>query len=141
MRLKLRERSEITAPLKIRDQWIVDVAHLTMKERQELGDRCNTREVDAVTGAIKETFSDEKWKTFAPAAYVRGWKGLSRDTLSTLVDAAELPEADDVPFDAELCAQLWAEIPPDVFALPVVRFSQRVLEARELQKKTTLTSL
>lgn len=138
MKLKLRERSEITAPLKIRDQWIVDVAHLTMRERQELGDRCQTREMDAVSGTVKETFSDEKWRTFAPAAYVRGWKGLTKDTLATLVDADELPDSDEVPYDAELCAQLWSEIPPDVFALPVVRFSARVLEARELQKKTNL---
>lgn len=140
MKLKLRERGSVTAPLKIRDTWLVDVAHLTMKERQELADRCNSREVDAVSGAIKETFSDEKWRTFAPAAYVRGWRGLTRDTLATLVEADELPDGDDVPYDSELCAQLWSEVPPDVFALPVVRFSQRVLEAVELQKKTNLAS-
>lgn len=127
MALRLAESTtSLTRDLHIVDEFHVSVRHLARKDLEELVRRLDWIDDNA---AAKES----------AVTYIAGWTGLTPSACRKLgvnvADDQPVGPTGEIPFDPETARDLWRHAFPDQFMNPVIRFSRRILEAVEEEKR------
>jgi len=118
--------TSLTRNLHIVDDFSVTVRHLGRRELEDL-----VRRLDGL--------DDNAAALESARAYLADWQGCTvtacRKIGVNVADDQPVGPDGTIPFDAETARDLWRHAFPDVFMNPVIRFSRRILEAVEEEKR------